>query len=91
MLAVGRGSADPPVCGMGCSRALGRESADAPVRGMGCVSLLALGRGWAMVPRLPLCGIGKGGTPPYVFLGVGWGLERPAAVGGGLSPKKIEV
>ena len=27
-----------------------------------------------------LCGIGKGDTPPYVFLGGVWRLERPAAV-----------
>ena len=27
-----------------------------------------------------VCGIGKGATPPYAFLGGGWGLERPAAV-----------
>ena len=38
-----------------------------------------------------VCGIGKGATPPYVFLGGGGDREGPPPyvfLGGGLSPKK---
>ena len=66
MLAVGRRSADAPVWGMGCLRAIGwvsvlavdRRSADATVWGMGCsraVGGLASHR-LGMVGVAPQCG-----------------------------------